>query len=91
MLFNIITGKSGSFLREKMVHNVSKQNIIVCDYSKLSKKLGPKTPVPVEITPYSHEHTRRQLGIYVSISNTMHLSNIYLMCLIRIINFIGWV
>ena len=32
------------------------------DESKLTDGLGPGFPVPVEITPFCHEHTMRQVG-----------------------------
>lgn len=36
--------------------------IIVVDESKLCKGLGPGFPVPVEITPFCHEHTMRTVA-----------------------------
>jgi len=33
--------------------------ICIVDESKLCKGLGPGFPLPVEITPFCHEHTRR--------------------------------
>lgn len=39
---------------------VSAKFICIVDESKLSSKgLGPNFPLPVEITPFCHEHTRR--------------------------------
>ena len=34
----------------------------VVDESKLTEGLGPGFPVPVEITPFCHEHTMRQVA-----------------------------
>lgn len=42
-----------------MVEVVSDKFICIVDESKLSKGLGPNFPLPVEITPFCHEHTRR--------------------------------
>lgn len=43
-----------------MVEAVSTKFICIVDESKLSSKgLGPNFPLPVEITPFCHEHTRR--------------------------------
>jgi ribose 5-phosphate isomerase A len=42
-----------------MVEVVSDKFICIVDESKLSKGLGPGFPLPVEITPFCHEHTRR--------------------------------
>lgn len=43
-----------------MVEAASGKFICIVDESKLSSKgLGPGFPLPVEITPFCHEHTRR--------------------------------
>ena len=52
-------GGGGALLREKMVEIASKKFICIVDESKLSKSLGPKFAIPVEITPFCHEHTCR--------------------------------
>ena len=54
----LIKGGGGALLREKMVEIVSKTFVCIVDESKLSKNLGAKFPLPVEITPFCHEHTR---------------------------------
>lgn len=56
---NLVKGGGGALLREKMVEIVSDKFICIVDESKLSKSLGPKFPLPVEITPFCYEHTRR--------------------------------
>jgi ribose 5-phosphate isomerase A len=56
---NLIKGGGGALLREKMVEIYSKKFICIVDESKLSKSLGPHFPLPVEITPFCHEHTIR--------------------------------
>ena len=58
---SLIKGGSGAFLREKMVQKACKRRIIVIDGSKLTKNLGPGSPVPVEVIPFSSENTRRVL------------------------------
>ena len=55
----LVKGGGGALLREKMVEIVSTKFICIVDESKLSKGLGPAFPLPVEITPFCHEHTRR--------------------------------
>lgn len=55
----LVKGGGGALLREKMVEAVSDKFICIVDESKLSKGLGPGFPLPVEITPFCHEHTRR--------------------------------
>jgi ribose 5-phosphate isomerase A len=57
----LVKGGGGALLREKMVEISSKKFICIVDESKLSKKLGPKFPLPVEITPFCHEHTIRKI------------------------------
>lgn len=56
---NLVKGGGGALLREKMVEIVSDKFICIVDDSKLSKGLGPKFPLPIEITPFCHEHTMR--------------------------------
>lgn len=58
---NLIKGAGGSLLRDKMVYLplVSEKFICIVDESKLSKGLGPKAPLPVEITPFCYKHTMR--------------------------------
>ena len=50
----LVTGGGGALLREKMV-----ANIVIVDESKLCDDLGPNF-LPVEITPFCHEHTLRK-------------------------------
>ena len=40
----------------------AKKFIVIVDESKLCKALGPGFPLPVEITPFCHEHTMRVIG-----------------------------
>ena len=54
---------AGSLLRDKMVYLpiVSSQFVCIVDESKLSRSFGsPRgAPLPVEVTPFCCEHTRR--------------------------------
>lgn len=60
--------KLGALLREKMVEASSGKFICIVDESKLSSKgLGPGFPLPVEITPFCHEHTRRVIEALPSV------------------------
>lgn len=56
---NLVKGGGGALLREKMVEICSDKFIVIVDESKLCDGLGPGFPVPVEITPFCHEHTLR--------------------------------
>ncbi len=50
---NVIKGGGGAFLREKIVAQASRREIIVVDERKLSRVLGNHAPVPVEIVPFA--------------------------------------
>ncbi|MEE8392653.1 MAG: ribose-5-phosphate isomerase RpiA [Anaerolineae bacterium] len=49
---NLIKGGGGALLREKIVAQASRREIIVVDESKLSPALGTHGSVPVEVTPF---------------------------------------
>ena len=53
--FNLIKGGGGALLREKVLAQNSKRTIIVADESKLSRKLGERFPVPVEVLQFALE------------------------------------
>ena len=55
----LVKGGGGALLREKMVEAMADKFICIVDESKLCKALGPGFPLPVEITPFCHEHTLR--------------------------------
>jgi ribose 5-phosphate isomerase A len=58
----LVKGGGGALLREKMVEVMAKKFIVIVDESKLCKGLGPGFPLPVEITPFCHEHTARTIA-----------------------------
>jgi ribose 5-phosphate isomerase A len=49
---NLIKGGGGALLREKIVAQASRRNIIIVDDSKLSSVLGTNFPLPVEVIPF---------------------------------------
>lgn len=49
---DLIKGGGGALLREKIVAQASRREIIVVDESKLSPALGTRRPVPVEVVPF---------------------------------------
>merc|ERR1712194_146919 len=59
--FNLVKGGGGALLREKMVEVCADKFIVIVDESKLCDGLGPGFPLPVEITPFCHEHTLRKI------------------------------
>ena len=50
---NLIKGGGGALLREKVLAQASRRNIIIVDESKLSPQLGTHWPVPVEVIPFA--------------------------------------
>jgi len=49
---NLIKGGGGALLREKVVAQASRREIIVVDEAKLSDTLGTKHPLPIEVAPF---------------------------------------
>jgi ribose 5-phosphate isomerase A len=49
---DLIKGGGGALLREKVVAQASRREVIVVDESKLSAALGAKWAVPVEVAPF---------------------------------------
>jgi ribose 5-phosphate isomerase A len=58
---NLIKGGGGALLREKIVAHHSKKVIIIIDETKVVKKLGNDFPVPVEVTKFAWNATKRSL------------------------------
>lgn len=52
--FDVIKGGGGALLREKIVAQATRREIIVVDESKLSPALGTKWAVPVEVIPFGY-------------------------------------
>jgi len=52
---NLIKGGGGALLREKVLAQASRQNIIIVDDSKLSLQLGTNWALPVEIIPFARK------------------------------------
>lgn len=57
----LIKGLGGALLREKIVRYAAKKFVVVVDERKLVTKLGEHTPVPVEVTPFGWEATKKHL------------------------------
>ena len=49
---NCIKGGGGALLREKMVAQASRREIIVVDESKMSLRIGTNWPLPIEVIPF---------------------------------------
>lgn len=55
---NLIKGGGGALLREKIVAQSSRRNVIIVDESKLSPALGTKHALPIEVTAFGWELQR---------------------------------
>ncbi len=67
---NLIKGGGGALLREKVVAQASRQNIIIVDESKLSPCLGSRWALPVEVIPFAaktEENFLKSLGASVTL------------------------
>jgi ribose 5-phosphate isomerase A len=58
---DLIKGGGGCHAREKIVNQAAKKNLIIVDASKLSQRLGERSAVPVEVLPFGHRSTAREL------------------------------
>jgi len=70
---NLIKGGGGALLREKIVAQASRREIIVIDENKLSAALGTQWPVPVEVAPFGwrcQEAFVRSLGASATLRRT---------------------
>ncbi len=52
--WNMIKGGGGALLREKLVAQLSRREIIAIDETKLSPCIGTRWPVPVEVISFAH-------------------------------------
>ena len=69
-VLNLIKGGGGALLREKVVAQASRQNIIIVDESKLSPRLGTRWALPIEVIPFaakSAENFLKSQGATVSL------------------------
>ncbi|KAL3653726.1 putative ribose-5-phosphate isomerase 2 [Castilleja foliolosa] len=59
---NLVKGRGGSLLREKMIESVSKKHIVIVDESKLVNYVGgSKLAMPVEVIPFCWNHSLNRL------------------------------
>jgi ribose 5-phosphate isomerase A len=67
---NLIKGGGGALLREKVVAQASRRNIIIVDDSKISPRLGTNWAVPIEVIDFARqveENFLKSLGASVII------------------------
>lgn len=58
---NLVKGRGGALLREKMVEVEARKLVIIVDESKLVSGLGITGAMPVEVTPFCWKRTMRRL------------------------------
>ncbi|KAF8117086.1 hypothetical protein N665_0012s0096 [Sinapis alba] len=59
---NLVKGRGGSLLREKMIEGASKKFVVIVDESKMVKHIGgSKMALPVEIVPFCWRFTAEKL------------------------------
>ncbi|GJN37054.1 hypothetical protein PR202_gb25975 [Eleusine coracana subsp. coracana] len=54
---NLVKGRGGSLLREKMIEGSGERFVVIVDESKLVPRLGCTGAVPVEVVPFGAVHT----------------------------------
>jgi ribose 5-phosphate isomerase A len=59
---DLIKGGGGCQTREKIVNHSAHCNVIVVDDSKLSRRLGERWPVPLEVLAFAHQATVHHLS-----------------------------
>ena len=59
---DLIKGGGGCQTREKIVNQAARKNVIVVDESKLSRRLGERWPIPLEILAFAHGSTAAALS-----------------------------
>ena len=67
---DLIKGGGGALLREKIVAQASRREVIIVDESKLSPRLGTRRSLPVEVLPFAWRSQSRfleQLGAEVAV------------------------
>ena len=58
---DLIKGGGAAHAREKIVNYASRRNVIIVDSGKMSRRLGEKWAVPIEVLVFAHLATREHL------------------------------
>jgi ribose 5-phosphate isomerase A len=69
---DVIKGGGACHLREKVINDSSRMNIIIVDESKLSRRLGKRSVVPVEVVRFGHGATADKLRRFGKVSARLH-------------------
>jgi ribose 5-phosphate isomerase A len=59
---NLVKGRGGALLYEKLVAEICRDYLVVSADDKLVDRLGTRLPLPIEVIPYGWIHTRRRLS-----------------------------
>jgi ribose 5-phosphate isomerase A len=59
---DLLKGRGGALLREKLVALSAREFLIVADHSKRVDQLGSMTPLPLEVVPFGHAATLARLA-----------------------------
>jgi len=73
---NLIKGRGGALLQEKIVASASTREIIVVDPSKIVEQLGTRAPLPVEVIRFAWslaQHQLMELGVRAELRKTANL------------------
>lgn len=70
---DLLKGRGGALVREKVVAHASRHVIIIVDESKLTGRLGRKFPIPVEVIPFAVDVVRAQLKVWSGDSDIRHI------------------
>jgi ribose 5-phosphate isomerase A len=71
--FQMIKGRGGALLREKIVATASRHRVTMITADKRVERLGMIVPIPVEVSPIGVKHTElrlQQLGANTAIRNS---------------------
>ncbi len=71
---NLVKGRGGALLYEKLVAERAERFIIIASAEKLVAQLGTRLPLPVEIVPFGHTHTLRRVEA-LGLASTLRLTN----------------
>lgn len=58
---NLVKGRGGALLYEKLVAERADQFVVIASAEKLVDQLGTRLPLPVEVVPFGHIHTMRSV------------------------------
>ncbi len=60
---NLVKGRGGALMREKLVASAAKRFVVIVDQSKCVARLGEHAPVPIEVVQFGWPSTRHRLEL----------------------------